>query len=176
MDRDPTVVGARVALKRLDPSKLPAEPQAPSRSGSASSGAGSDAPKLSQEDMRHLADTEGRYRHVQRQLQQTKSRQMQAQRSGMAFNSQLKAVSELPAEAPLYRKLGRVFVRAERPKLESFLKDKQGEAEKRAKAAASAVQHLTRQEQEARGALTEVYRTVLKMDAGQAAKGAAPSA
>lgn len=126
--------------------------------------------------MKNLADTEGRLRHVQRQLQQTRSRQLQAQRSGMAFDAQIKAVAELPPEAPLFRKLGRVFVRADRPKLEGFLQEKQTEAGKRAKAAGSAVEHLTRQEAEARSALTEVYRTVLRMDAGQAqAKGGAPT-
>jgi len=72
-------------------------------------------------------------------------------------------------EAPLYRKLGRVFVRAERPSLETFLQDKKVEAEKRSKASASAVAHLTKQEAEARSALTDVYRTVLGVDASQAA-------
>jgi len=65
LERDPSVTGARLALKRLDPSKVPAEPTVAVRANTGAGGAGS-KPKLTQEDMRNLADTEGRLRQVQR--------------------------------------------------------------------------------------------------------------
>lgn len=141
----PGLKEAVAALKRLAPDELPRrKPMG----------------KVSEEDMRILAELETRLNDVQRQVMQATERKGAAGREGRTAAINRKALAELPEATPMYSAVGKAYIASSRDAVLGGLDQTMTEAGKREEVIQSLLGRLDERKKEAQTALLEHVQAV----------------
>ncbi len=123
---------------------------------------GSSGNKLSEEDSRMLGEVQQRQMEVRKNRVRA-SEQLRLARSELKRASlTLAQVNEVTDATPVYKSVGKMFMRAEKDKLVASLSGAAEYSEKKVGVCDKALAHLVKQEKEAEEAVQELVRSLQK--------------
>ena len=173
---NPSLADAVQAVRRLEAALGETPTQAPpgggggTRSrggGGGGGGGGGDARSaLTAEDVRGVEECKARVREVAAQKARARESQAGAAREQRQLELTLGQVASMPADARLFRPIGKMFLASPRPELTAVLGDKVARCEKKLAVCATALSHLERQEQEADAAFLEAVAAIERKAGG----------
>lgn len=136
------------------------------RDGSSGGSGSSLRDAISPEDARAAEDAQARVKEVAMQKAKARESQASAAREKRQLELSLGQVETLPADTPLFRPIGKMFMASPRPELMAVLGDKLARADKKLSVCAAALTHIERQEAEADGAFLEALATIRRKEGG----------
>lgn len=125
-------------------------------------GRGGGGPKLSEEDARMLQEVQVRHAEVRKNRVRASEQLRVAMTEKKRAELTLSQVRELTDATPMYKSVGKMFMRTEKPALVDSLTAAAAYADKKLGVCDKTHSHLQRQEAEAEGSVVELVKTLQK--------------